>query len=358
MTFGQPQFLWALLLFPLSLLFLLWARNRRREAMARLGNPTLVARLSAMVNRNGRRRGIGLWLIALLLLIFALARPQWGNEVQVVQQEGVQIIVVLDVSKSMLAQDIKPDRLTRAKLEISDLMSRLQGDEVGLVLFSGASFIQFPLTSDYDTALAFLNNASPDVISRPGTALGDAIRTAMGGFDPQRASQKVIVIMTDGENHEPDVLPIAEQVAAEDVIIYALGFGTPQGEPIPEYSPDGQIVGYKEDENGQVVLSKLDEVTLQQVTLATGGRYFRAQADGSELDQLVSELDNLQKEQLESRFETRRIERYQLFLLIAFVALFIHELIPERKSVRKGWALRRWRLLLPGRRPDTAEIKA
>jgi Ca-activated chloride channel family protein len=273
-----------------------------------------------------------LWFLAFASLLIALTRPQWGNQVQVVEQAGVQVMVVLDVSTSMLAEDLKPNRLTRAKLEISDLMAKLNGNEIGLALFSGASFIQFPLTSDYDTARAFLDNAWPGVISRPGTAIGDAIDTAMGGFDPQRNSQKVIVIMTDGEDHEADPVAVAQQAAENGAIIYAIGFGSGQGEPIPEFEPGGQRTGYKRDENGEVVLSRLDEVTLQQIALATSGRYLRAAADGSELDELVSELEDLQSEQLESRFETLRIERFQWFLLVGFLALLVAQFIPDRKG--------------------------
>jgi len=352
MSFAQPHLLWLLLLLPLAGLFWLWAGNRRREMLARLGDPALIERLSASVNRNGRRWQQRLWFLALAFLILALARPQWGSQVQVVEQEGVQVMVVLDVSKSMLAQDLKPDRLTRARLEISDLMNRLDGDEIGLVLFSGASFIQFPLTSDYDTARAFLDNARPEVISRPGTAVADAIETAMSGFDPQRSSQKVIVIMTDGEDHEGDPVAAAQQAAADGAIIYTIGFGSAQGEPIPEFDADGRLVGYKKDGNGEVVLSRLDEVTLQRIAQTANGRYFRARADGSELDELAAELDDLQAEQLQTRFETQKIERFQLFLLVTLAAMFISELIPERirrkeRSSRAGkpGRLRSWRPL-------------
>ncbi|MFQ5398347.1 MAG: VWA domain-containing protein [Anaerolineae bacterium] len=351
MTFAQPQLLWLLLLLPLAGLFWLWAGNRRREALARLGDPALIERLSMSVNRNGRRWQRRLWFLALAFLILALARPQWGSQVQVVEQEGVQVMVVLDVSKSMLAQDLKPDRLTRARLEISDLMSRLDGDEIGLVLFSGASFIQFPLTSDYDTARAFLDNARPEVISRPGTAVADAIETAMSGFDPQRSSQKVIVIMTDGEDHEGDPIAAAQQAAADGAIIYTIGFGSAQGEPIPEFDADGRLVGYKKDGNGEVVLSRLDEVTLQRIAQTANGRYFRARADGSELRELAAELDDLQAEQLQTRFETQKIERFQLFLLVTLASMFISELIPERirrkERSRRAGKLSRPRSWLP-----------
>ncbi|MEZ4862530.1 MAG: VWA domain-containing protein [Caldilineaceae bacterium] len=345
MSFGQPLFLWAFLLIPLSIFFLQWAQRRRQAALRRLGNAGLITQLSATVNWRGRRWQQALWLVALSFLLLALARPQWGSQVQVVEQEGVQVMVALDISKSMLAADLKPDRLSRAKFEISDLMNRLKGDEIGLALFAGASFIQFPLTSDYDTARAFLDGANPGMISRPGTAIGDAIRTASQGFDPHRSNQKVMIIMTDGEDHEADVMPAAQNAAEQGIIIYTIGFGSPQGEPIPEFDDQDKLTGYKKDANGAPVLSKLDEVTLQQIALATHGRYFRAGASGAELDALAGELDRLQKAQLESRFTVQKIERYQIFLSVAILALLLAELIPERVRQRMPKARRWWQVV-------------
>lgn len=271
-----------------------------------------------------------MWFLALFFLIIALARPQWGSEVQVVEQRGIEIMIALDISQSMMAEDIKPNRLSRAKLTIVDLMNRLEGNEVGLVLFAGDSFIQFPLTFDFATARSFLDNARPGIISRPGTAIGDAIETAMKGFNEQLASQKVIIIMTDGENHEPDALEWARRAAEEGIIIYTVGFGSPNGEPIPRYNEQNVLIGFKKDQNGQTILSKLDEVTLQQIAFETKGQYFRSTASGREIDALIAEIEQLETTQLESRFETRRVERFQGFLLVALVALIAHELIPDR----------------------------
>lgn len=340
MIFANPQFLLALLLIPAVGLFLLWSRSKQQQAMAQLGDHALIQRLSANINWRGRRWQNAFRLLALTLIIVALARPQWGSEVREIEQEGLQVMVALDVSQSMLAQDIKPSRLERAKLEIADLMERLDGDEVGLVLFSGASFVQVPLTSDYITALNYLDNADPNVISRPGTVIGDSIRTAMQAFDADLSSQKVLIIMTDGEDRETDPLAAAQTAAEEGVLIYTIGFGTAEGVAIPEIDAQGQVVGYKQDQLGEIVLSKLDESTLQGIALAGNGKYYRAGADGSELDSLLAEIDGLQKTQLQSRFETRHIERYQAFLALALIALVAGELIPDRKSRRSasGWS--------------------
>ncbi len=330
MTFANPTFLYALILVPLFAIFLMWANNKRKADLGRLGDRQLIERLSAGINWQGRRWRALLWLVALALIIVAMARPQWGSEVQTVDQEGLQVMVALDVSQSMLAQDIKPTRLDRAKLEISDLMDRLNGDEVGLVVFSGASFIQFPLTSDYNTARMYLEGANPTVISRPGTAIGDAIRTAVRGFDESLDSQKVLVVISDGEDQETDPLAAAQEAADAGILIYSIGFGTPEGEPIPVLDANGAVVDYKRDAQGEVVLSKLDETTLQEIAQIGGGHYYRAAADASELDSLLAELDTLQKAKLESRFDIRKIERFQGFLLAALIVLVIAEMIPDR----------------------------
>jgi Ca-activated chloride channel family protein len=334
MQFAQPQFLLlGLILIPAAALFLLWAKRQQKKALNRLGDQTLIQRLTANINWSGRRWQTLLQLTALALLIIALARPQWGSEVREIEQEGLQVVVALDVSQSMLAEDVQPTRLDRAKLEIRDLTERLDGDEIGLVLFSGASFVQVPLTSDYLTALNYLDSADPSVISRPGTVIGEAIRTAMTAFDDELNNQKVLIVMTDGEDRETDPLAIAQEAADANILIYTIGFGTPEGQPVPETNQYGEVTGYKRDQNGEVVLSRLDETTLQSVAQTGNGKYYRATADGRELDSLLAEIDGLQRSQLQTRFETTYIERFQIFLVLALAALIIAELIPDRKSV-------------------------
>ncbi len=333
MTFGHSQLLFGLILLPMAILFMVWANRRRQVAIARLGHPALIARLSESINWRGRWWRKRLWLLTLALLLVAMARPQWGNEVQVVEQKGVEIMAVLDISESMMVSDLKPNRLSRAKLEIADLLTRLKGDEIGLVLFSGASFVQFPLTSDYTTALSFLDNAQPGLISKPGTAIGEAINTAVAGFDAHRATQKVIVIFTDGENLETDPLDAANKAAEQNILIYTIGFGSPEGEPIPEYNQQKEVIGYKKNQQGETVVSKLDEITLQKIALAGHGRYFRATADGRELVSLIDELDKLQRQTLESQFEVRRVERFQIFLLLALVMMVIGESLTDRRGI-------------------------
>lgn len=336
MTFGSPATLYGLLLVPAALLFLIWADRRRKSQIARMGEPALIARLSQSVNTRGRKLKAGLWLAALALMIIALARPQWGETRQTVTQKGLQVMVVLDTSKSMLVADVKPDRLTRAKMEISELMNHLNGDEVGLTVFSGASFTLFPLTSDYNTARSFLDIARPGIVSQPGTAIGDAVRTALRGFDETRTSQKVIVLMTDGEDDAAAMKTAADEAAKAGAMIYAIGFGSSTGDVIPEYDAQGQLIGVKKDENGETVISALNEDALREMANTTGGKYYAAAADSSELDALTAELNRLQKGDIQQHEAVKRHEQFVWFLAPALLLLAAAELISDRKSSRRG----------------------
>jgi Ca-activated chloride channel family protein len=232
----------------------------------------------------------------------------------------------------MLAQDLKPDRLTRAKMEIDQLMNHLNGDEVGLTVFSGASFVLFPLTSDYNTARSFLDSANPGIISRPGTAIGEAIRTAMRGFDAGRNSQKVIIVMTDGEDNQADVKAAAQDAAKAGVMIYTVGFGSKSGDVIPEYDEAGQQVGVKKDKSGKTVVSTLNEQALRDISTATGAHYYPATADGSELDALAAQLNGLQKGDIQHNDMVQRSEQFQWFLAPALLLLLASEFISDRKG--------------------------
>ena len=334
MTFGAPQYLYALAALPALMLFLRWAWGRRTAALRRVGDPVIVVRLGLETGRLIRGVRLALWFVGVALIIVGLARPQWGSDIEIVEQGGVQVMVALDISRSMLAQDLKPTRLDRAKLEISDLISRLEGDEVGIVLFSGASFIQFPLTSDHATARTYLNHASPNAITRQGTVIAEAIETAMAGFSTERETQKVIVIMTDGENHEGDPVSAARQAAEQGAVIYTVGFGSPEGGAVPDYDERGNITGYRQNAQGQALLSRINEVALQQIADSGGGRYFRT-ADSGAMAGLAEEIDSFQDQSLQSEFNQRKVERFQLFLLAGALCLALAELTTDRLSIQR-----------------------
>ena len=330
MTFEHTAYLYLLALVPVLVLFGVWVSYRRRTAISRLGDPELIARLSAAVSGRSRTARNALWLFALVLAAIAFARPQWGSDVQVLEKQGVQVVVALDVSKSMLAEDVKPSRLERAKLEITSLLDQLDGDEVGLVLFSGAAFLQSPLTFDYTAARVYLDEAGPELISRPGTAIDKAISSSLSAFDDTRPGQKVIILMTDGENLEGNPFEAVTDAAEESgVVIYTVGFGSSAGEPLPEFDQWGRQTGMKRDAEGNLILSRLDEPTLRQIARLGGGRYYRASAPGA-MEDLADELDSLQKETVEAEFETLNIERFQIFLALAVLMLIAIEVLPDR----------------------------
>ncbi|HAL46927.1 MAG: VWA domain-containing protein [SAR202 cluster bacterium] len=330
MSFVRPELLFLAAILPVSIIAVLWAARRRRDDLTKIGNPRLVARLSSTINYTGRRVKVGLWLMALALIVVAMARPVWGSQVATVEQQGSQVMIALDISMSMLAEDIKPNRLERAKLEIAEIMQRLDGDELGLVVFSGAAFVQFPLTFDFATARGFVQDADPGMISRQGTVLSDAIRVAVRGFDDQRPGQKAVIVITDGEDQEGDPIAAAAEAAADGIKVHTVGMGTPQGGPIPEPGTSNGATRYKSNRDGQTVLSSLNEEILRQIADAGDGFYFRTVGDRSAAAAIAREIASLEKGTIESEIETTRIERFQIFLLIALTALVAFELVPDR----------------------------
>ena len=336
MRFVEPQVLYVLLLLPAIAFFFFWATKRKREDMAKLGDPELLRGLSPPSPQGELILRYAVWMLALALIIFAAARPQWGAQVQTLEREGIQIMLVLDVSESMLADDLSPNRLTRAKIDIIELMSRLEGDEIGLVLFSGASFIQFPLTFDYSTAQGFLQRAGPEVISRPGTAIAEAIETAMVGLDLESDGRKAIILLTDGENQEGDPVAAARAAAQSGVTVFAVGYGFPQGQTIPIIDRFGQNIGFKTDANSQRVITSLDEPALQEIARAGGGRYLSA-SQSNVVELLQRNLEGLEKARLEQRTQNFRVERFQWFLGAALLALLFTEVVSDR--IARGQSL-------------------
>ncbi len=331
MTFASPQYLLLLAALPLAVGAVYWAVRSREAALARIGNPDLVRRLTASVNTRGRLTASALTIAALGLAILALARPQWGESMQVVERRGIQMMVAIDVSKSMLAEDVRPNRLARAKLEVFDLMRLLRGDEMGLALFAGSAFVQFPLTFDFATARAFLEYAGPDAIRRQGTAMEQAIRVSMRGLADDQPSQKVILIVSDGEEQEGDAVSAAREAAESGVVVYTLGIGTAEGEPIPTTDRFGNDAGYLQDKQGNVVLSRIDEQTLQAVAEAGGGKYIRGGDGINAAEQIAVELSQLQRTTMEHELESIRVERFQLFAGAAIALLIVGELVSARR---------------------------
>ena len=333
MTFGSPQYLVLLAVVPIAAGLVAWAFFARQRALARFGDPALVRRLIGSANTPGRLAKSVLTIAAIALVILAAARPQWGETEQVVERHGVQLMVALDISRSMLAEDVRPNRLERAKLEATDLLERLHGDEVGLVLFSGAAFIQFPLTYDYPTARTFLDRADTEMIARQGTVLDEAITVSMVGLDNDRVGHKAIVIISDGEDdhQESDYVRAANRAADAGLTVYTIGVGTTDGEPIPVRDAWGNFVGYQEDGDGNMVLSRINEDVLKSVAEAGGGTYVLAGGSTSAAAVIAEELDNLEKTIVESEITNARVERFQWFAGGAILLLIASRLIPDRR---------------------------
>lgn len=335
MRFGSIQWLWALLLIPILLGYLVWTIRQRARLASRFAEPGLWKKLAGEVSAKYMRWKPVLFIAAVALIIVALAGPQWGARAVMLQRRGLDIVVALDVSRSMLAADVKPNRLQRAKREISAVLDRLKGDRIGLVVFSGDAFVQCPLTLDASAARMLLDATGINSGGRPGTAVSEAIEEATGMYEEGEKQFKVMILVTDGEGTEGDALAAAQDAATQGIRIYTVGVGTPQGEPIPDFDERGNQIGFKKDESGQIVLSKLDEVTLQKVALATNGRYFRAGPSQMELDALFDELSTLEKKEMEGRLFTEFEQRFHYFLLPAFLLLALEMALPSRgkKSV-------------------------
>jgi Ca-activated chloride channel family protein len=335
--FAHPEYLYLLLLIPLLLGVFILAMQLRQRALKRYGVPSVLQRLTdGMSTTKPVIRG-GLILSALVLLVVGLANPQIGTRLEEVKQEGVDLFIALDVSLSMKAEDIKPNRLEKSKLEIRNLIDRLAGDRVGLIVFAGEAYTQFPLTTDYSAANLFLDAVDNDAVPNPGTNIGSAITRAMESFDFKEATTKVIVIITDGESTEGDAFEAAEDAAQKGVLLYTIGLGSPAGAPIPVYGAGGQM-DFKRDRMGNVVVSKLDEASLERLATTGNGKYFRGTTAQDELDEIYRAINALQKKEFGVKQFTDFEDRFQFFLALALLLLVVEILLSEKKT---PW-LERW----------------
>jgi Ca-activated chloride channel family protein len=323
------NFLWVL---PLIVLILVISGRRKRRAMETLADPDLLERLTGEKVR-GRTFLKGVFLTgAIGLMVFSLAGPRWGSHYQEVSQKGVDIMVAVDVSPSMRVEDVKPDRLERAKREIMDLLRVIQGDRVGLIAFSGAAFVQCPLTLDYSAITMFLGALETDLVPVAGTDLGAAIDTALSSFDDQSATDRVILLITDGEDNEGRGIEAARKAAERDVKIFVFGIGDASGGPIPAADGKG---GFRKDAEGNLVLSKLNEENLREIAALTGGIYVRSVAGDLDLDALYfSGIKTRTKAQTVKSGKIKVYEeRFAYFLLAAFLLLALEGVLVERRKV-------------------------
>ena len=338
MRFAVPTdtlILW-LLLVPvvLAIAFSVAGIRRRRSARSAFAEPALFDRIAPGASLGRSRTKATLVVVAVVFVGLAIGRPQIGTRLGVAKRSGVDLMLAIDVSESMRARDLRPDRLEKAKREASGLIDLLGGDRVGIITFSGAAFVQCPLTLDYAAASMLLSAVEPGVIPVPGTSLGEAVRTATAAMATRPDRSKVLVVMTDGEDHGSEPLRAAREAAEVGIRIYTIGFGSTAGEPIP--LEGGQGAGYKRDADGEIVMSRLDERTLVDVAEETGGRYFRATDAERELVAISEEIAAMQQGELESKMMAYYEERFQYPLALALAVLLIESFLPERMRRRNG----------------------
>ncbi len=335
--FANIQLLHLLWLIPALVIFYTLVFKAKKAALKRFGNLELMKKLAENTGRGRQIAKVFMIIAAVAFIILALARPQIGTKMEEVKREGVDVFIAIDVSLSMLAQDIAPSRLTKAKHEVESLINRLQGDRVGLIAFAGTAFVQCPLTLDYGAAKLFLDILDPSLIPTPGTAIGAAIQKAIESFDQKERKHKVLVLITDGEDHEGDVMKWAEEAERQGIVIYTVGIGSPKGDPIPMGSDVDAGRGFKKDRDGQVVITKLDEVTLEKIALQTNGKYYRATSGEEELKKIYAEIEKMEKKELGSMRFSQFEDRFQYLLIIGIVLLTLEVIIPERRNPRKSW---------------------
>ncbi|MCX4333307.1 MAG: VWA domain-containing protein [Bacteroidales bacterium] len=329
LNFAQAQYLFLLLLIPFFFIFYAVMLKLRKRRIRRFGDESLVKEImpSSSVSKGWVKTV--LFSAAFFFFVIGLSRPQIGAKLKEHQTKGVEIMIALDVSNSMLAQDYSPNRLERAKLSISRLVDRLRDDRIGLIVFAGNSFVQLPITTDYVSAKMFLNSISTESVPVQGTAIGEAINTAVRSFSAQSEKSRAIVIITDGENHEDDPVAAAKQAAELGVRIFTIGVGSPEGQPIPV---DGELL---RDRNGEIVVSRLDEKVLQDVAEAGNGVYVRAGNREFGLAPVVERIRQMDEEEFSSVIFEEFDEQYMYFFAIALVLLVIEMLIGERRAKKR-----------------------
>ena len=326
---ASPQFLWLLILVPLLPIGFAIGRRLRRNRIRRFGDETLVKELMPSVSPVKDWVRIILFTLAFAFFVVGLCRPQIGAKLSEHKTRGAEVMIALDVSNSMLAEDYSPNRLERAKLAISRITDKLNQDRIGLIIFAGTSFVQLPITADYISAKMFLNTISTGSVPVQGTAIGDAIQTAIRSFSLESEKSRAIIVISDGENHEDDAVAAAANANESGITVYTIGVGSPEGQPIPM---DG---GLLKDSEGQIVVTKLNESALQEIANAGGGAYVRAGNDEFGLNPIIDDIRAMEAEEFNSIVFEEYNEQFMYFFAIAFVLFAVEMLLGRRRSKKK-----------------------
>ena len=328
--FANPEYLYLLLLLPVLIVLFIINQVRRRNSLKNLGESAIINRLLPEISGIRPVIKFTFLLLGISAVIIMLARPQFGSRLEEVKKQGVEVIIALDVSNSMLAEDIQPNRLTRAKQAISKLVDNLENDKIGLIVFAGDAYTQIPITTDYISAKMFLSTISPDMVPKQGTAIGAAINLAERSFSPGEGKSKAIVIITDGENHEDDPVSEAEAASKAGIVIHTIGIGSNEGVPVPVTT--GGKRDYLKDRDGATVITKLDEEILKKIAISSGGNYIRASNSNIGLDEIFSDIRKMKKDELESTMYTEYNDQFQIFAAIALFFLILEIIIMDRKN--------------------------
>lgn len=331
--FVHSEYLYALALLPVFVIFFIALLRWRKKALRFFGETYLVRQL--MPGKANTKPVLKFILISLafMFLVIGVAGPQVGTKLETVKRKGVDVIIALDVSNSMKAEDIKPSRLERAKQAISKLIDQLQGDRIGLIVFAGEAYVQLPITTDYGAAKLFLSSIDTDIVPTQGTAIGKALDLAVSSFGNGDSAKKnkAVIIITDGENHEDDALNAAKTARENNITVHTIGMGSINGAPIPVMH-NGQRVGFMQDNNGQTVMTKLDETSLAEIAQAGGGKFIRATNSDDGLGIIMKEINAMQKNEFGSKMFTDYADQFQYFIGLALLLLIIEFIISERRS--------------------------
>ena len=326
--FANIEVLWLLMTIPVFVAAYIWYTRRKRRELETFGDAELMEQLMPNASRVRPTVKFSILMVALTLLIVAAARPQFGQSERTEKRQGIEVIVALDISNSMMAEDVAPNRLDRAKQMLSKLMDNMVNDKVGLVVFAGDAFVQLPITCDYVSAKMFLNTIKPDLIKTQGTAIGQALSTSIRCFGEQSEASRAIILITDGENHEDDAVAVAKRAKEAGIQVLVVGIGKPEGSPIPIPGTNNFI----KDRQGNVVVSKLNEEMCREIAQAGGGLYVRCDNSNTATRAIQKELDKLATQEIETQVYTDYNEQFQSFALIALLLLVVDFFIFSRKN--------------------------
>jgi Ca-activated chloride channel homolog len=330
--FENPYFLYLLAIIPFLWLGQVVYHIWRKQKLAATISPSLIEKLVPMRGKSKVWIKLSIYSLALAATIFALANPQSGSKTEEVTRKGIDILIALDISNSMEAEDLSPNRLERAKRSIQELYTYLKSDRIGIVVFAGEAFVQLPITTDYSAAKLFLNSIEPELIATQGTDIGAAIDLCLKSFDPESPTAKSIIMISDGENHEEDAVQAMDRAKEMGVVVHCIGMGSVDGAPIPIYSR-GSRVGFRQSRDGSTVVTKLDETMLRSLAEKTGGIFIRASNAQSGISYVFEEIEKMEKVDIGTKIYTDFEDRFQYLLLPALILLIIELIIPNTKSL-------------------------